>query len=84
MSSAEKDAHLARGVPALSGPAGSVPLDDDFDVSQLNLNDLIDSTVFPMWPHRYEQKWNGWLHSDIKDVAYPLVRQVFINIGGSQ
>ena len=80
------DILLARGVPALSGPAGAVPLDNDFDISQLNMNTIIDSSIFPVWPHRYELKWNGWLHSDVKDVAYPLANQVFVNIilGGLQ
>ena len=74
------DVLLARGVPALSGPMGTTQMREEFEVPQLNLNALIDPTVFPSWPHRYEIKWNGWLHSDIKDVALPLVRQAFINI----
>ena len=69
-----------RGVPALSGPVGTTPLRQELNLQQLNLGDIIDSTIFPSWPHRHEIKWNGWLHSDIKDVAFPLVRQVFINI----
>lgn len=80
------DILLARGVPALSGPMGTTQMREEYEVPQLNLNALIDATVFPSWPHRYEIKWNGWLHSDVKDVAFPLVRQAFVNIidGGVQ
>jgi hypothetical protein len=80
LQSGDIDILLARGVPALSGPVGTTPLRQELNLQQLNLGDIIDSTIFPSWPHRHEIKWNGWLHSDIKDVAFPLVRQVFINI----
>lgn len=87
LQSGDIDILLARGVPALSGPVGRTPLRQELNLQQLNLGDIIDSTIFPSWPHRHEIKWNGWLHSDIKDVAFPLVRQVFINIidaGGNE
>lgn len=77
------DILLARGVPALSGPLGSVPLIDFPHDRQRNLN--IDARVenCPDWPRRFESTWNGWLHSDIKNVAFPFVRPVFINMKGA-
>ena len=80
--SSDIDEILARGVPALSGPVGAVPMINLPPSREKNLN--IDANIVncPSWPRRLEPTWNGWLHSDVKDIAFPFVRSVFINITG--
>ena len=76
------DILLARGVPALSGPVGSVPLIDFPHDRQRNLNIDASAENCPDWPRGFESTWNGWLHSDIKNIAFPFVKPVFINMKG--
>jgi hypothetical protein len=76
------DELLARGVPALSGPVGTVTLEDLPPSREKNLNIDANLDNCPNWPRRLESTWNGWLHSDVKDIAFSFVRPVFINIAG--
>lgn len=80
MSQAERDVCLARGIPALSGPAGSQSLSDSPLGNERDLNTIASMANNPFWPRRGEDKWKGWRHSDIKDVAFPFMSQVFISI----
>ena len=77
MSDADKVFHLARGVPALSGPAGSHSFRDEIQVKNRDMDFLKTS---PAWPRAGEQDFQGWRHSDIKDVALPFVLPVFERI----
>ena len=77
MSDADKVFHLARGVPALSGPAGSHSFRDEIQVKNRDMDFLKTS---PAWPKAGEQDFQGWRHSDIKDVALPFVLPVFERI----
>ena len=71
---AELDELLAKGVPALSGPAGSRAFRDELHANNRDMNLL---KVNSAWPREGEQEFQGWRHSDIKDVAMPFVRPVF-------
>lgn len=72
------DVLLARGVPALSEPAGAKPIGERFEGSEENLN---LSTSAENWPRKSEASWKGWRHSDIKDVALPFIFQTFLDFG---
>ena len=74
MSASENDVFLARGVPALSRPAGSCPFSptirgDNQDMNARKNYLICPRTGYPIFP--------GWRHNDIKEVAYPYVRLVF-------
>jgi hypothetical protein len=83
MSDADKVFHLARGVPALSGPVGSRGVLGKGFAANKDMNEHPDAST---WPRGGEESFNGWRHSDIKDVAFPFVFQTFRNFvqGGSQ
>ena len=68
------DVLLARGLPALSGPAGSSPLSK---LPADNNNDLNGKATPNSWPRQGAESWNGWRHSDIKAVALPFMFSVF-------
>ncbi len=68
------DGLLARGVPALSGPVGSLEVNEEIISNQKNLNN--DSNN-PSWPRSNAPTWPGWNHSDIKNIALPFVMPVF-------
>ena len=68
------DVLLARGLPALSGPAGSSPLSK---LPADNNNDLNGNATPNSWPRQGAESWNGWRHSDIKAVALPFTFSVF-------
>lgn len=75
----ETDCHLAFGIPALSPPAGRVSLMPAGIISY----DMNSSAFKPSsWPSEGHagQLAGRWLHSDIKNVAYPYVRLVFKKI----
>lgn len=74
------DGLLARGVPALSGPVGSMELENHARNRQADLNDIADVVG---WPHVNDDDWQGWRHSDIKNVAMPFVHDVFETILGT-
>ena len=73
------DELLARGVPALSGPVGSMPIGGFSSSRQLNMNSVANQVD---WPRANEDNWQGWRHSDIKIVALPFVHSVFESILG--
>lgn len=77
MPNANKVFHLARGVPALSGPVGSRSFRDEIQVKNRDM-DLLKTSLG--WPRAGEQDFQGWRHSDIKDVALPFVLPVFERI----
>jgi len=63
---------LACGIPALSGPAGSRMLSG---FGNVDLNQVIPKTHWPRGTESmYQQRW---LHSDIKNVALPIVFDIF-------
>ena len=67
---------LAAGIPALSAPAGSRMLSG---LENVDLNQAIPKTH---WPRGAESTYKQrWLHSDIKNVAFPVVFDVFSAIG---
>ena len=72
------DVLLARGVSALSRPAGANLVGHNFDGAE---NDLNASSVSENWPRKSEASWKGWRHSDIKDVALPFIFQTFLDFG---
>ncbi len=74
------DELLARGVPALSGPVGSMELENYARNRQTDLNDIADVVG---WPHVDDDDWQGWHHSDIKNIAMPFVHDVFETILGT-
>ena len=71
------DELLARGVPALSGPVGAKQVGANINATESDLNALASGGI---WPRNSESDWNGWRHSDIKDVALPFVFQRFFTI----
>ena len=73
------DELLAKGVPALSNPMGSGSAQE---ISGVNAQDLDEYSSAQNWPRILEPKWKGWWHSDIKDVAFPFVRDVFDSLKG--
>lgn len=74
---AEVDELLAKGVPALSGLAGSRKFRDEVPADNQDMNAL--KANFD-WPRADDEEFQGWRHSDIKDVALPFVRPVFERI----
>ena len=68
------DELLARGVPALSGPVGSMAIPSVNSAVNENLNGF--STVSG-WPRTNEPTFSGWRHSDIKNIALPFVFPAF-------
>ena len=77
LSDLERDILLARGVPALSGPMGSRAFGDRIVAKNQDIN-LLKANF--CWPRTEELGFQGWRHSDIKDVALPFVRSVFERI----
>ncbi len=76
------DFHLAKGIPALSPPAGATSL-----VSKGILSFDMNAPAFRPngWPRESGGLRNRWLHSDIKNVAYFYTHKVFekiVEIGG--
>ena len=75
----ETDFHLAQGIPALSPPAGRTCFEERI-MPSFNMN----STAFmpANWPAagRNEELQNRWLHSDVKNMAYPFTRGLFRKI----
>lgn len=75
------DAHLAQGIPALSPPTGRTDL-TSFGVPSFDMNTM----KAPNWPRTVDHpQGDGFLHSDIKNVAYFFNHAVFakiVEIGG--
>ena len=81
MSFSDIDELLARGVPALSGPMGSGSVLPIADIHPNDMNMEVDDETWPR-AGQGNQDWQGWLHSDVKDVAFPFVRGVFETMKG--
>lgn len=70
------DAHLAQGIPALSPPTGRTDL-SDYGIPSFDMNDMKANN----WPRTEEHPQGpGFLHSDIKNVAYFFNHAVFMKI----
>lgn len=68
---------LACGIPALSGPAGSRELPSNhIPVENVDLNSLTGND----WPESSPFFHSRWLHSDVKNIALPFVKQLFETI----
>ena len=75
------DAHLTQGIPALSPPTGRTRFNErimpSFDMNAMKADN---------WPRTDEHaQGNGFLHSDIKNVAYYFNHAVFnkiVEVGG--
>ena len=74
LTAAERDVLLARGVPALSRPAGSCPFSPTIRGDNQDMNARKNYLI---WPRTGYPIFPGWRHNDIKEVAYPYVRLVF-------
>ncbi len=79
-----RDTLLARMIPAMSPPAGRIPvraLDSpveggrNFDMSSVAIRGLSEPWLSP--PVRTDKKWR---HSDLREVAYPYVRGLYDRI----
>lgn len=68
------DELLARGVPALSGPVGSMAMLLGSSVQNEDLNGF---SLVPGWPRAGETTFSGWRHSDVKNIALPFVFPAF-------
>lgn len=78
VSNSEIDSLLARGIPALSCPAGGPGGAALFSADEReNLNEHARSA---RWPRNGNQNWPGWRHSDMKSVALPFVKSAFGSI----
>ena len=67
------DEHLAKGIPALSQAAGrvAVGLGNDINMAYFRTNG---------WGRTSGTLSNRWLHSDLKDMAYFYVENLFSDI----
>ena len=66
-----RGAHLAKGIPALTPPAGATDLSAVLDVeNSFNVNIPNGDIEFPNgWPMRSTYQ-NRWCHSDMKDISF--------------
>lgn len=75
------DAHLTQGIPALSPPTGRTDL-SEYGIPSFDMNEMKTGG----WPRTEEHpQGDGFLHSDIKNVAYYFNHAVFekiVEVGG--
>jgi hypothetical protein len=68
---------LARGIPALTYASGVMSLNDNiaynYDLEFLGRN----TKYWPISGHEKPSQKQRWLHSDIKDVAFPIIYPTF-------
>ncbi len=80
----ETDCFLAFGIPALSPPTGRTNL-SEFGVTSRDMNGAtFKPNGIPTQGHG-DVYMNRWLHSDIKNLAFPYVRKAFdkiLEVGG--
>lgn len=77
LSQSEISRLLARGIPALSGPAGSRSLPILNATHTRNLNDCASVAS---WPRRNDVEWSGWRHGDLRAIALPFVSEFFFQM----
>ncbi len=80
-----RDTLLARMIPAMSPPAGRIPVpklkpvtstqEHNFDMSSVTIRGSTEPWLSP--PIRNDKKWR---HSDLREVAYPYVRGLYSQI----
>ena len=70
---------LARGIPAMSNATGRSKLASVFEANQFDLQSLYidEQNADFKWARQTGSLANRWLHSDIKDVAYPFTKRLF-------
>ena len=77
---AQRDQLLAQGIPAISQATGKKALDNISDYHNFNCQRLVTNEGIP-WPRGSfsdsNQLGGRWLHSDIKDLAYPFTQTLF-------
>ena len=74
-----RDYLLTYGIPAMTQAVGRKLL--GLNGQEYNLQDIyIDRIPNVLWARTGEAFKNRWLHSDVKDVAYPFVRAFYKNI----
>ena len=74
-----RDYLLAYGIPAMTQAVGKNPL--GLNGQEYNLQDIyIDRFPNVRWARTSTMFNNRWLHSDVKDVAYPFVRALYKDI----
>jgi len=75
---------LADAIPALTNPMGRNPLPRWYDDRNRNMHEMrdVDATFEFIWPQSRIHGSDGrdWLHSDIKNVAFRYVHNVFTAI----
>ena len=74
---------LASHIPAVSSPAGKVPIPSEVTFQSYNLNS--SDYIGDSWGRGRTPTEFSWLHSDIKDVAYFYTHKVFekiVEVGG--
>lgn len=83
--STHRDTLLARMIPAISPPAGRIPVprltadageERNFDMDGIGIRPQRDSQGHPRWPTVRGQDFRWW-HSDVCEVAYPYVRGLY-------
>jgi hypothetical protein len=73
------DEHLAKGIPALSRSTGQIRLINNHSITSFDLND--DSAHLNGWWRPNDKTFkNRWMHSDIKNVAYFFIYDIFEKI----
>ena len=65
---------LACGIPALSGPIGSRSVSG---ITDFDMNTMPSATTWGRNSQTYQIRW---LHSDLKNMAFPYVRGLFLRI----
>ena len=84
-----RDAHLALGIPALMTAAGAASY-GGVDMSERMINMNLQSVNGVSRPNGWVRRWqysNRWLHSDLKDIAYYYVFNLYerlVQAGGLQ
>ncbi len=81
--SRQRDALLARMIPAMSPPAGRIPVPKLGAINQRNF-DMNGTVIRPIKQGEQKPRWPGargqdirWWHTDLREVAYPYVRGLY-------
>ena len=82
MAARQRDALLARMIPAMSLPAGSRPVakfDQPTEQRNFDMSSPVVRGPAEPWPDLRGESKNWW-HSDLTQVAYPYVRELYVKI----